>query len=90
MTAPRLEAARDLPAPALFRVVRGRPTPEELAAAASVLIASARRRPAGPVAANRGSGSAGWLRTTPEDVPPQSWASLSVRHLALDVRHTGK
>ncbi|WP_328788060.1 acyl-CoA carboxylase subunit epsilon [Streptomyces sp. NBC_00273] len=62
--------------PALLTVVRGRPTPEELAAVTAVLLASAPLAHNGPQpgAPER----ARWAR--PADGPTPSWAAPAARH----------
>ncbi|WP_158845522.1 acyl-CoA carboxylase subunit epsilon [Streptomyces sp. NRRL WC-3742] len=60
---------------ALLRVLRGAPSPEELAALTAVLTAlAARAGQAGSPARDR---TAGWQRVRPGDIRPGSWMSPS-------------
>lgn len=59
--------------PALFRVIRGRPTPEEIAAVTAVLttLTLSRSGESGP--AQDGESPAGWDRVDARSFPPTSW-----------------
>ncbi|MCZ4123384.1 acyl-CoA carboxylase subunit epsilon [Streptomyces sp. H39-S7] len=60
-------------APALFRVVKGRPTPEELAAVTAVLTTLSVSRAGGPGQVPDGESPAGWDRLDARSFPPTSW-----------------
>ncbi|KAF3468783.1 acyl-CoA carboxylase subunit epsilon [Streptomyces sp. Tu 3180] len=65
------------PAPE-FRIVRGRPTPEEIAATAAVLCLLLRGGPpdgTGPAPAGPAPAGPGWLRPLPH-VPAGAWRTV--------------
>ncbi|MEU2800536.1 MULTISPECIES: acyl-CoA carboxylase subunit epsilon [unclassified Streptomyces] len=72
MSAPALQGAL---APALFKVISGCPSPEELAAVTALLTAlsASAAGPASDVAATRPVATADWGR--PEGCTPVSWAA---------------
>ncbi|GAA3505066.1 hypothetical protein GCM10019016_121790 [Streptomyces prasinosporus] len=61
-----------------FRIVRGRPTPEEIAATAAVLCLLLRGGPpdgTGPAPDGPGAAAPGWLRPLPH-VPAGAWRTV--------------
>ncbi|TVL89224.1 acyl-CoA carboxylase subunit epsilon [Streptomyces sp. SAJ15] len=79
MTTTTAELAIEGPlGPALVKVIRGNPSPDELAAATSVLLALARRSAAVERNAHqdRRPTDAGWRRGLPDGCSPRSWMSL--------------
>lgn len=70
-------SAGQAPPGALLRVLRGAPSPEELAALTAVLTAVAARVGDGEGAHAARDRTAGWQRVRPGDIRPGSWMSHS-------------
>ncbi|KUJ66231.1 hypothetical protein ACZ90_39300 [Streptomyces albus subsp. albus] len=63
-------------APALVKVIRGNPSPDELAAATAVLLALARRaQSAAEAAADETARTPRWQPSLADGCPPRSWRS---------------
>ncbi|MFI9100849.1 acyl-CoA carboxylase epsilon subunit [Streptomyces fildesensis] len=61
--------------PALLRVIKGRPTTEEIAAVAAVLAALSARTPTDPATPRTPDPAARWARADATRFPPGSWMS---------------